>query len=168
MFRAIGGFAAIQGEIADDIAMARRVKASGYRALLRATPELLHVQLYKGNRHAFWAMTKNILVGIHGRFWLAPAVVLLNVFVFWMPLDCALAGAAEGNATLALAGAVVYALQYAMLFAGRRLFRFRPIPALLFPLVVIPVACCMTRAWYLYKYRGAVEWRGRTIRVRQN
>ena len=60
----------------------------------------------------------------------------------------------------------VYALQYATLLSSRRLFRFSLIKVLLFPLVVIPVVLCMTRAFYLYMYRGAVEWRGRTIRVR--
>jgi len=166
VLHAIGGLGSIQGEIADDVALARRVKASGYRVAIRAAPELLHVWLYKGNRHAFWAMTKNILIGIHGRFWLAPAVILLPVFVFWTPVFCVLAGAAERNAPLALTGAAVYGIQYASVCTGRRLFRFSLLKVVLFPLVAIPVICCMTRAYYLYAYRGAVEWRGRTIRVR--
>jgi glycosyltransferase involved in cell wall biosynthesis len=167
VFHAIGGLASIQGEIADDLALARRVKACGYRVALRAAPELLNVRLYKGNRHAFWAMTKNILVGLHGRLWLAPFVIILPVFVFWTPAYCAIAGAAEGNLALALTGVGVYALQIAIFCLGRRLFRFSLAKVLLFPLVALPVICCMTRACYLYLWRGAVEWRGRTIRVRQ-
>ncbi len=166
VFQAIGTFESIRGEIADDFALARRVKACGYRLALWLAPELLNVWLYKGNRHAFWAMTKNILVGIHGRYYLAPAVILLPIFVYWIPVYCAIAGAAERNITLALAGMAVYALQYATLLSSRRLFRFSLIKVLLFPLVVIPVVFCMTRAFYLYMCRGAVEWRGRTIRVR--
>ncbi|MFI5456938.1 MAG: glycosyltransferase family 2 protein [Isosphaerales bacterium] len=57
-------------------------------------------------------------------------------------------------------------VQYGMIWAGRRIFRFRPLKALLFPLVVVPVICCMARALYLYTHHGAVHWRGRTIRVR--
>jgi glycosyltransferase involved in cell wall biosynthesis len=166
VFRAIGGMASIQGEIADDLGMARRVKASGYRVAVRAAPELLHVRLYKGNRHAFWAMTKNILVGFHGRYWLAPVAMILPVLVFGTPLYCVIAGALERNLVLALSGAAVYAIQYGEMLLGRRLFRFNLFKTLLFPLVAIPVIVCITRAWYLYHARGAVEWRGRTVQVR--
>jgi hypothetical protein len=111
-------------------------------------------------------MTKNVLEGLGGRFWLAPAVILLPIFVFWTPLYCALAGAIEGNAVLITVAASTYALQYAMIWSARRVFQFQPAKAFLFPLVAIPVLCCMVRALYLYSLRGAVEWRGRTIRVR--
>ncbi len=168
VFRAIGGFESVRGEIADDLALARAIKANGYRVGLRLAPEFLHVRLYKGNRHAFWAMTKNILVGLHGRFWLAPAVMLLPILVFWMPIYCAIAGVLEQNAILALAGVAGYVIAYASIWSGRRLFPFHPVKALLFPLVCIPVFCCMSRALYLYVARGEVAWRGRTIRIRQN
>ena len=143
------------------------MKRDGYRVGLRAAPELLHVRLYKGNRHAFWAMTKNILVGIHGRYWLAPAVIALPIFVLWTPLYCAFAGAAEGNVALTLAssglrdsiwdalpGTPAVSLQSSQITpvparcpAGRLLHD----PPLLVPLRV---------SW-------RVAWRGRTVRVPQ-
>ena len=95
VFRAIGGFESIRGEMADDRALARLVKSKGYRVGLRFAPELLHVRLYKGNRHAFWAMTKNVLIAIEGRLWLAPAVMVLPMFAFWTPIYCAIAGIAR-------------------------------------------------------------------------
>jgi chlorobactene glucosyltransferase len=168
VFRAIGGFEPIRGEMADDVALARLVKTNGYRVGLRLAPEFLAVRLYKGNRHAFWAMTKNILLGLHGRLWLAPAVMVLPLFVFWTPIYCAIAGVLERDAALALAGVAGYVIGYGSLWSGRRLFPFHPLKALLFPLVVIPVACCMSRALFLYLVRGEVAWRGRTIRVRES
>jgi glycosyltransferase involved in cell wall biosynthesis len=166
-FGAVGGLEPVKGEMFDDVALARLIKRHGYRVGLRAAPSLLHVRLYKGNRHAFWGMTKNVLEGLGGRLWLAPFVMLLPVFVFWVPIFCALQGAAEANAILVLAGAATYGIQYANLWCGRRLFRFHPAKALLFPLVAIPVLSCLGWALYLYVCRGAVQWRGRTIRVRQ-
>ena len=98
-FRAIGGFEPIRGEMVDDVALARLLKSKGYRVGFRFAPEFLHVRIYKDNRHAFWGMTKNVLVAIQGRFWLAPAVMVLPLFVFWTPLYCAIAGLIEGDPT---------------------------------------------------------------------
>jgi glycosyltransferase involved in cell wall biosynthesis len=166
VFHALGGFEAIKHEMLDDVALAKLFKRNGHRVGFRLAPAFLGVRLYKSNQHAFWGMTKNILAGLSGRFWLAPAVILLPIFVFWTPLYCVMAGAIEGNLLLVVVAASTYALQYAMIWSGRSIFQFRPAKALLFPLVAIPVFCCMVRALYVYSLKGAVEWRGRTIRVR--
>jgi glycosyltransferase involved in cell wall biosynthesis len=166
VFHTLGGFETIKHEMLDDVALAKLFKRNGHRVGFRLAPEFLSVRLYKSNHHAFWGMTKNVLEGLGGRFWLAPAVILLPIFVFWTPLYCALAGAIEGNTVLVTVAASTYALQYAMIWSARSLFQFQPAKALLFPLVAIPVFCCMVRAFYLYSLRGAVDWRGRTIRVR--
>ena len=168
VFRAIGGFESIRGEMADDVALARLVKSKGYRVGLRFAPEFLHVRLYKGNRHAFWAMTKNVLIAIEGRLWLAPAVMVLPMFAFWTPIYCAIAGMVESDVPLAVVGAAGYVIPYASMWSGRRLFPFHPLKALCYPLVAIPVFCCMARALYLYLIRGEVAWRGRSIRVRES
>ena len=131
-FRAVGGFEPIRGEMADDLELARLLKTSGYRVRIRFAPEFLKVRIYKGNRHAFWAMTKNILIGIRGRLWLAPAVMVLPIFAFWIPLYCLVAGVVEANAALALLGAAGYLITYASIWSGRRLFPFHPVKAMLY------------------------------------
>jgi len=166
-FRAIGGFEPIRGEMADDVALARLLKSKGYKVGLRFAPEFLHVRIYKDNHHAFWGMTKNILIGIHGRLWLAPFVMILPIFAFWTPIYCAIAGVIEADASLLTAGAAGYLIPYASMWSARRVFPLRPIKALFYPLVAIPVFCCMARALYLYLIRGEVAWRGRSIRVRE-
>jgi len=166
VFHAIGGFESITHEMLDDVALARLVKRNGHRVGFRMAPQLLQVRLFKDNRHAFWGMTKNILEVVRGRLWMAPLVMLTNVFVYWTPVLCAIAGIREARPSLLLLAIGTYGIQYAMLWAGHRIFRFRPLKALLFPLVVVPVSCCMARALYLYIHQGAVQWRGRTIRVR--
>jgi glycosyltransferase involved in cell wall biosynthesis len=166
VFRALGGFETIKHEMLDDVALAKLIKKNGYRVGFRIAPELLSVRLYKDNRHAFWGMTKNILMGLNGRLWLAPAVLFVPVLVFWVPIYCAVTGAIDGNIALVTAAVATYALEYAMIWSARRLFQFHPGKALLFPLCPIPTSCCMMRALYLYALRGAVEWRGRTVRVR--
>ncbi len=145
-FQAIGGFEPIKGAMLDDLELARLVKRSGHSVGFYAAPDLLEVRLYKNNHHAFWGMTKNVLMGLNGRLWLAPLVVLLPLLVFGVPLYCVVSGIARGDLLLARAGAGTYALQYATFWMGRRLFRFHPAKALLFPLCAIPVICCMGRA----------------------
>ena len=100
--------------------------AIGYRVGFRAAPEFLSVRLYKGNRHAFWGMTKNILEGLAGRFWLAPAVMLLPVLVFWTPIYCAAAAGLEGDRLLFVVAAATYALQYALIWSARPLSSSAP------------------------------------------
>jgi hypothetical protein len=89
------------------------------------------------------------------------------MFVFWTPIYCAIAGLIEASASLLLVGAAGYLIPYASMWSGRRMFPFHPLKGLLYPLVVVPVFCCMARALYLYLVRGEVAWRGRSIRVRE-
>lgn len=166
-FRAAGGFEPIKHKMADDVALARLLKRSGCRTAFHGAPEWLSVQLYKGNHHAFWGMTKNILIGLEGRLWLAPLVFMLPIFVYWTPIFCFGAGVVEANAALVLTAAATYGIQYLVFWSGRRLLHFHHVKVLLFPLVVAPVSCCLARALYLHFCKGAVHWRGRTIRVRE-
>jgi glycosyltransferase involved in cell wall biosynthesis len=166
VFRAVGGFEPIRDDMFDDVGLARLLKRRGYRVGFRAAPHLLQVRLFKGNRHAFWGMTKNILQGLGGRLWLAPAVVDLPVFVFWLPIYCLIVGVSERNWLLVAVAATAYALQYAGVWLGRSIIRFHPGKILLFPLVVVVVSSCLVRAFYFYTVQGAVQWRGRTIKVR--
>jgi glycosyltransferase involved in cell wall biosynthesis len=165
-FRAVGGFESIRTELFDDLALARLVKALGYRAGCRAAPALLEVRLFKGNHHAFWGTTKNILAGMGKRIWLAPIALFVPFLVYWTPVACVAAGLWARDRPLLMVGASTYALQYATLWLGRSLFGFHPGKALLFPLVPIPIACSMIRALYLYVARGAVQWRGRVVKLK--
>lgn len=165
-FRAVGGFESIRGEMFDDVGLARLVKRRGYRVGFRACPQRLQVRLFKGNRHAFWGMTKNVLEILGGRLWLAPLVMALPCFVFWTPLVALAVGLSQRDAPLVMVAAATYAIQYGLLWLGRSLFRFHPGKTLLFPLVAFTTTCCMVRALYFYVSKDSVRWRGRTIRVR--
>ena len=111
-----------------------------------------------------WAMTKNILVSIHGRYYLASEnrdsptdFCLLDFFLS----TAAHRRAAERNITLAARrarfmpfstrrscrAAACSASASSRCFCSRSSLRFRS-------------SFCLTRAFYLYMCRGAVEWRG--------
>jgi chlorobactene glucosyltransferase len=155
-FQAVGGFEDIKADVCDDVALARRLKKGGHRVGFRAAPELLQVRLFKSGTDAFWGPTKNVLSGLRGKLWLAPAVLLGTMVVFWTSPVCVAVGAWQGKPALLLAGIVAYAVQYASLWPSRWLFRFHPARTLLFPLAVISVWCCLARALYHDAVRGTV------------
>jgi hypothetical protein len=51
-------------------------------------------------------------------------------------------------------------------YASRWLFGFHPASALLFPLAVISLWCCLARALYRYAVHGTVLWKDRAVKVR--
>ena len=165
-FEGIGGFAAIKGDMCDDIALARQLKKHSYRLGLRSAPHLLQVRLFKSAADAFWGPTKNVLSRLHGRIWLAPFLLLWPLVVFWTPVVAIVVGAWKGHAAVFLAGCAAYVALYASLWPSRSLFRFHPLKALFFPLVVISLWRCLLRAFYHYVAWGSIVWRGRAVKVR--
>ena len=161
---AIGGVEAIRAEIVDDIALARVVKRHGFQTRFWLAPHLLRVRMFKSNREAFWGLTKNIL-GAVSHWSLAFPAMLLPVFVYWVPLAALAVGLATGRPAMIAAGVVPWAIQAALLVLAGRICRYQWPKALLFPLAVLPVVCCFTRAIYHRLASGSVAWRGRVIAV---
>lgn len=160
----LGGLKAIRSNPTDDVALAQMFKRNGRRMLILQAADFVSVRLFHGNRHAFWGLTKNILIAVD-RLWLAPAAMLLPFFVYWTPLIALAVGAARGDAVLAAVGFAGYAASWLALVAARLLCgcRFAWAAASCFPLAAVPVALCFAIAIYHRLVGGAVSWRGRVI-----
>ncbi len=165
VFRDVGGFQDVNGEMLDDIGLARLLKRQGYRVGYRLAPDCLKVRLFKTNLDAFWGNTKNILVAVEGHVWLAIPLMILGFLQNWMPLLAVVLGVLNTNSLLLLVGLTTYGVQYLSFFSVRRLMRFRPLKLLFFPLVAIVAACCILRALVSHT-KGSILWRGREIKVR--
>jgi glycosyltransferase involved in cell wall biosynthesis len=166
VFREIGGFQSVKGEMLDDVGLARLLKTQNYRVGYRLAPECLQVRLFKNTRDAFWGTTKNILVAVEGHLWLAIPLIILGVLQNLTPLLAFALGLAKANGLLLLVGLTTYGIQYFSFFSVRRLCRFHSLKLLFFPLVAIVATCCIVRALVLHG-KGAILWRGREIKVRQ-
>jgi hypothetical protein len=161
----LGGLECVRTEMIDDMALARRVKQQGFKTWLWPAPNLLRVRLFKGNRDAFWGLTKNIL-GVVNRAWMAVPLMLLPCLVYWVPVATAVIGVARRDLVMALSGFEAYAVQAALLVLVTPVCHLRWLKALCFPLAPLPVVCCIFRALY-HRYRNsAVLWRGRAVSIR--
>jgi len=165
VFREIGGFQGVKGEMFDDVGLARLLKNKHYHIGYRLAPECLQVRLFKNNRDAFWGTTKNILTAVEGHEWLGVPLMLVAFLQYWTPLLALTLGVLIPNPLLLLVGLSTCVIQYASFFTVRRILRFHPVKVLLFPLAAIVGACCIGRALY-YHTRGAILWRGRIIKVK--
>ena len=87
------------------------------------------MRLYKGNREAFWGITKTVLAPFQGRLWMLPAAVLLSALMYWTPAAMVLLGAMVGLPALALAGLALHGLQIWSLRVSRRTVTTRPCAA---------------------------------------
>jgi chlorobactene glucosyltransferase len=166
VFKDIDGFHDVKGEMFDDVGLARLLKTKQYRVGYRLAPECVKVQLFKNNRDAFWGNTKNILTAVEDRIWLALPLMLLAILQYWTPVLALVIGAFTASPVLIVIGLLTYGIQYVSFFTVRRILRFHPYKLLLFPLVAIVGACCITRALY-YHVRGEIRWRGRTLKVKE-
>jgi hypothetical protein len=165
VFREIGGFQGVKGEMLDDVAMARLLKTHHYRVGYRLAPDCLQVRLFKNNHDAFWGTTKNILVAVEGHLWLAIPLSILGILQNLTPLFAVALGLLKTDGLLLIAGMTMYGIQYFGFFSVRRLFHFHPFKLLFFPLVAINATCCIFRALASH-VKGTILWRGREIKVR--
>ena len=158
----VSGLERIKSEVLDDVALATLIKHSGFRTRMTFAPDLVRVRLFKGNRDAFWGLTKNILAALD-HVWMAVPAMFLPVFVYWIPIATAALGVMRQNAMMIAAGLSAYVVQAGLLLILVRLCRFRLAKALCFPLAAIPVMCCIAKALYYRCAREAVAWRGRVL-----
>jgi chlorobactene glucosyltransferase len=161
-YDALGGHAAIRGEIVDDLAFARRLKADGrFRLALAGGWHLCRVRMYHSAREIWLGFTKNAYAGSEGRVEAMGAGIAMLSLLSFLPVvlgASALArrrwqAAAEMAASLA---AVSAASGWAMREVGipRRLGVYAPVGFAVF------AAISLNSTWRVLSGRG-VEWRGR-------
>jgi hypothetical protein len=160
----MGGLACVKSEFLDDVALARAVKRQGFDTRFKLAPGLLKVRLFKGNRDAFWGLTKNILGAVE-QIWMAVPAMFLPLVVYWVPLLAVFVGLLEAKPLLVASGGLAYAVQLALLIPASRICKIRWPKAIFFPLAAVPVLCCFTKALYHRLISGSVAWRGRVIAV---
>jgi cellulose synthase/poly-beta-1,6-N-acetylglucosamine synthase-like glycosyltransferase len=149
-----GGHAAVRGEVLEDVALGRRVKASGGRLVACVAPDLLAVRMYASAREMRAGFRKNLYPLLGGRP--LPFVLVTGMLGFAWLFPFA---AAAGNGALAFAPLILLA---ALRIVGMLLFRHGWRTAVAHPLGVACAAVLAVESWRDHR-RGRVRWKGRTV-----
>lgn len=153
-YDACGGHAAVRGEVLEDVALGRRVKAAGRRLVACVAPALLAVRMYGSAREMRQGFRKNLYPLLGGRrLPFALGLVLLS-FAWLYPF-----AAAVGRTPISL---LPLALLLGMRIAGALLFRHGWRTVLLHPVGVLAAAALAVESWIRHEC-GTVTWRGREV-----
>jgi hypothetical protein len=128
-YRAIGGHAAVAGEVVEDLALARAIKGQGLRLRYLLGLDWLTLRMYRDFAGLWEGWTKNWLLGLDRdvpKALAAGALVFELYAVPWLLLPPALVLAALGQASLSFLpltlALLAIALQLAIRFWSRRRF----------------------------------------------
>jgi hypothetical protein len=166
---AIGGHAAVRGEVAEDLALARRAETHGVPVVALTGGRSLRFRMYpEGPAGLVEGWSKNLLAGAGS---LAPA--RLAVAVAWITGALAastfvtggapslVAGRATAGSLAALVAYLAYAAQAFVLM--RRVGRFGAGTAVFFVVPLVAFVVFFARAALLVVARRPVSWRGRVV-----
>jgi glycosyltransferase involved in cell wall biosynthesis len=163
-YDAVGGHAAVNGKLLEDVALARIVKSSGSRIFFRYGKDVVRTRMYRNFTQLCEGWTKNLTL-------LFPSprrLALLRLLEFILILASALLAAIEairGRTNSALLLATVAILLYALFLARIRRAHF-PWQANAVALLGLPLfAYLLQRSELCYK-QGAVSWKGRAYSTR--
>ncbi len=160
-YDAVGGHAAVRRQILEDIALARRFRASGRPIRLAWGPELATTRMYREPREMFEGLLKNI----HGtNFSAARQAAFLAGLIgfFWLPLAVLPVGVLTGNVPLTVFGGVL-----ALALFGKHVAWARAVGAparygLTFPMAVGVYVALVATSLGRGLRGGTVAWKGRS------
>jgi chlorobactene glucosyltransferase len=89
-YETIGGHAALNLEIADDLALARRIITAGFRWRVTYVADLITCRMYYSNRAAYNGFVKNLFAAFNFRLLPFAFVIVWLGAMFWVPLIVAL------------------------------------------------------------------------------
>lgn len=154
--REIGGFASLRAAPLDDVALARRLGAAGFRHGFFRAPDLLAVRMYRGLGGSFRGWRRNL-----GAYFVrrpGPAAAVLLALLAPPVLLAALAAAGRPAAALALWGGGAVASAVLRRGSGHTL-----IHALLHPLDAVAVALCLLVGLRDASRGVLAPWKGRPV-----
>ena len=157
---AIGGFQALRGELIDDCALAKRVKAHGFRTWVGITHSARSLRPYDHPR-AIWNMVaRSAFTQLRYSFFLLLLCTVLMITAFWLPVAGLFFPSTTARAvSVASLGAMVLSYLPTLTFYG-----VPKIFAAAMPLIgTLYLAMTWTSAIRFWRKEGA-EWKGRFYR----
>jgi hypothetical protein len=161
-YQAAGGHGAVVGEVLEDTALARHLKARGVRLLLAAAPALAATDMYRGLGEIVAGWRKNLLLLAGRRPARLVAMAATGVALSWVPLVAGVAGIAGWPSPTAMGLVLCYALVLAAQAGVRGAAGAWPHYAVLAPVGSLIVAFIAAASIIGHRAGGTgVTWKGR-------
>jgi glycosyltransferase involved in cell wall biosynthesis len=161
----VGGHKGVAGEVLEDVALAKKVKAAGHRIWFGSGAGVVRVRMYRSFGAMWDGWKKNLYLLVGG----TPGAVYRELFSvvpwnpFWIPFALLLLGL---KAPIALvAGAGLLLARHAVYASTLLRNQFRG-SYILYYIPAMVLYASVLWASYRAHARGMVEWKGRRISVR--
>jgi len=159
-YDSIGGHASVVSEILEDVALAKRAKAVGYRIQFGSGQGIVRVRMYR-SFHAMWeGWKKNLFLLVGG----TPSAVFreLESTIPWIPLALILLGLKIPIATLL---GVLFLLMRQMTYGLEIARNQYPFKFIIYYVPAVLLYAGVLWASYRGYAKGKVEWKGREVPV---
>jgi glycosyltransferase involved in cell wall biosynthesis len=159
-YDSIGGHASIASEILEDVALARRAKAAGYRIQFGTGRGIVRVRMYRSFGAMWQGWKKNLFLLVGG----TPGAVFreLEATIPWIPLALILLGIKIPVATLL---GVLFLLMRQMTYGLEIARNQYPFKFIIYYVPAVLLYAGVLWASYRGYAKGKVEWKGREVPV---
>ncbi len=164
-YRALGGYEALRENVLVDVALAKKLRAEGFRYRYLASGGAVETRMYRSLGEIWQGFGKNAFAALGDQLPIALAAAALAVIVIALPLPLAVLMAASGRSA---GWALSVAALGAMIFVQRRAGRFLgtvlgPLPLLASSLGGLLWAAIVVYSAVGSRSRRGVVWRGRYL-----
>jgi glycosyltransferase involved in cell wall biosynthesis len=159
-YNSIGGHASIAAEVLEDVALAKRAKAAGFRLWFGSGQGIVRVRMYRSFGAMWQGWKKNLFLLVGG----TPGAVFreLESTIPWIPLALILLGIKIPVATLL---GVLFLLMRQMTY-GLEISRNQyPFKFIIYYVPAVALYAGVLWASYRGHAKGKVEWKGREVPV---
>jgi glycosyltransferase involved in cell wall biosynthesis len=158
-YQAVGGHAAIAGSLLEDVALARKVKASGRRVFFRYGGDAVRTRMYRSFAQLREGWTKNLALLFPSPVWLA-VLRLMEFLLIVGSVEAAVLGALYHRKLIAGFALILFFIMCAK-FVGRIRKANFPSGATALALLGLPLFAYLLLRSNLHYRRGEITWKGR-------
>jgi chlorobactene glucosyltransferase len=162
-YQSIGGHASVKDNVVEDVALAKKIKRSGFRMKMYHGLGIIYCRMYSSAEELWSGFRKNFLAGFGNNIYLFIAMGLLHIIVFILPIIFLPFLITYGSGiTLTLCTAVILFMLLQRFFIDRW-FKWSLLYSLLHPLGVFWFQILGIRVILDRFNEKSAEWKGRTL-----
>ena len=166
-YDALGGHAALRGEIVEDVEFAKRLKADGrFRMLIAGGDRIASVRMYRSFAEIWSGFTKNVYIGAQGNLVVLALGCAFMAMLSIVPPALAVRSLSRRRYALAFEALATSVAIVATMSWGMRRAAFPKRLALLQPLGTALFAAIIANSTLRVLSGRGVSWRGRTYHGR--